>query len=354
MVQIDPDGWLIKELDFEKSAEENLFQLEHASCVLCRIDAARRWPKQDKDRAGGQQALAAAWKQEKSRPPAPRWSRSSLAEPRLTPGPQMMGARQAASSTESGDEAYRQALLEAAKDPEAPRSGRGHRGLAKLKKTPESEAILRAAWSNPKEAYGARKAALRGLVAWKVKDADELLGRPSKIPAGKHTLAATALELCWNSPARKPASSPRSIPSTVSRGPFARRRSPPSTVWPRTIQRSKTWSSPWSTTRTGLCGSAPGGCARSFKLKKALPALEARLGHENFGFTGFTGFGVRQLQEAIAALKEPATKAPASAAPTADQAKPIAELERQAEELETKARELRKRIEAMKTKLSAQ
>ena len=30
MVQIDPRGWLIKELDFEKSPEENLFQLEHA------------------------------------------------------------------------------------------------------------------------------------------------------------------------------------------------------------------------------------------------------------------------------------------------------------------------------------
>ena len=93
---------------------------------------------------------------------------------------------------------------------------------------------------------------------------------------------------------------------------------------------------------------------RSFKLKKALPALEARLGQENFGFMGFSGFGVRQLQEAISALKEPATKTPASSAATADQAKPIVELEKQAEELETKARELRKRIEAMKTKLSAQ
>ena len=31
MVQIDPQGWLIKQLDFEKSDAENLFQLEHAS-----------------------------------------------------------------------------------------------------------------------------------------------------------------------------------------------------------------------------------------------------------------------------------------------------------------------------------
>ncbi len=41
MVQIDPQGWLIKQLDFEKSDAENIFQLEHASCVLGRLDAAR-------------------------------------------------------------------------------------------------------------------------------------------------------------------------------------------------------------------------------------------------------------------------------------------------------------------------
>ncbi len=40
MVQIDPQGWLIKELDFEKADEENLFQLEHAACVLGRLEAA--------------------------------------------------------------------------------------------------------------------------------------------------------------------------------------------------------------------------------------------------------------------------------------------------------------------------
>ncbi len=41
MVQIDPEGWLIKELDFEKSVAENLFQLEHASCVLGRLSAGQ-------------------------------------------------------------------------------------------------------------------------------------------------------------------------------------------------------------------------------------------------------------------------------------------------------------------------
>ena len=44
MVQIDPKGWLIKQLDFEKSDAEYLFQLENESCVLGRLDAARPWP----------------------------------------------------------------------------------------------------------------------------------------------------------------------------------------------------------------------------------------------------------------------------------------------------------------------
>lgn len=57
MVQIDPEGWLIKELDFEKSFEENLFQIEHASCVLGRLTAARALAKTAKDRP----EAVAAW-----------------------------------------------------------------------------------------------------------------------------------------------------------------------------------------------------------------------------------------------------------------------------------------------------
>ena len=40
MVEIDPRGWLLKEIDFEKPVDENLFQLEHAACVLGRLSAA--------------------------------------------------------------------------------------------------------------------------------------------------------------------------------------------------------------------------------------------------------------------------------------------------------------------------
>ena len=62
----------------------------------------------------------------------------------------------------NGDESFRSALLDAARDPEARVRVAAIGGLARLKRDDTTEAILRAAWTNPKEAYGARKAALRG------------------------------------------------------------------------------------------------------------------------------------------------------------------------------------------------
>ena len=155
-------------------------------------------------------------------------------------------------------------------------------------------------------------------MAWKIKDADELLSSAFKVPAGKHTLAATALELLLEQPgpkARELAAlyskygQPRALRSTAIAAfdrlakddPALQDLIIPMVDDPDRTVRFRAW---------GLAG--------SLKLKKALPALEARLGQENFGFTGFAGFGVRQLQEAIAALKEPGPKATASTAPTAD------------------------------------
>ena len=55
MVEIDPRGWLLKEIDFEKSDEENLFQLEHAACVLGRLKRGRGAGQEGQDeREGGQ------------------------------------------------------------------------------------------------------------------------------------------------------------------------------------------------------------------------------------------------------------------------------------------------------------
>ena len=166
-----------------------------------------------------------------------------------------------------------------------------------------------------------------------------------KLPAGKHTLASSALELLLDQPgpegprARRDSSrygQPRGLRSAAI-GAFDRlaKDDPalqdlviPMVDDPDRSVRFRAW-----------------GLARSLNLKKAVPALEARLASENFGFTGFTGFGADQLRETINALKASGPKATATAA---DQAKPIADLEKQAEELEVRARDLRKRIEAMK------
>ena len=102
-----------------------------------------------------------------------------------------------------GDETFRAAVIEAAQAPEARVRVVAMDGLAKLGHDDKSEKILRAALSNPKEAYGARIYALRGLVGWKVKDADLLLAQALKVSANHHAVAATALELMLETPGAK-------------------------------------------------------------------------------------------------------------------------------------------------------
>ena len=92
--------------------------------------------------------------------------------------------------------------------------------------------------------------------------------------------------------------------------------------------------------------------AGSLKVKKALPALEARLSKEGGGSTGFVGFGAfpsRQvLENAIHELKGSGSKSSAVPSASADPAKSLTDLEKQAENLENLAKELRKKIEALK------
>jgi aminopeptidase N len=97
MIQIDPLGWLIKDLDFEKEIEENLFQLEHAACILGRLDAARALVPAAKDKPPVVKALAAAWKREKT----------------------SRGQREMVEILGNGDEIFRAALMDAAKAPDA-------------------------------------------------------------------------------------------------------------------------------------------------------------------------------------------------------------------------------------------
>ncbi len=111
LVQIDPQGWLIKQVDFPRSDEESLFQLEHASSVLGRLDAARALVGKSASRFGVSLALSRAAKREKS----------------------VYARRQLVELMTNGNEAFRAALIEAAKDPEARVRVAAIGGLARLK-----------------------------------------------------------------------------------------------------------------------------------------------------------------------------------------------------------------------------
>jgi aminopeptidase N len=323
MVQIDPLGWLIKEIDFEKALEENLFQLEHAGCVLGRLAAARALAKTAKESAEVRKALSAAWKREQS----------------------VAVRREIVALLATVDETSRAGLLEAARSSEAKIRVAAIEGLARLKRESATETVLRAAWTNPKEAYGARKAALRGLVAWKVQDADQLLDDALKIPADRHSIAATALELLLQTPgarARELAAlycqygQPRALRSeaVAAIGRMAKDDESLQDILvtlvndPDRSVRFRTW-----------------GVVRALKLRKAVPALKARVGLESIGFTSFAQ---RMLEDTLEAINQNDSKSAGSGSSGSSPA--IAELDRQAIDLETKARELRSQIEALKAK----
>jgi aminopeptidase N len=323
MVQIDPEGWLIKELDFEKPLDENLFQLEHSGSVLGRLQAAQALAKMARDKPEVVKALSAAWKREKA----------------------VLARREIVTLLGTGDESSRSALLEAARNPEARVRVAAIEGLAKLKHDDATEALFRAAWANSREAYGARRAALRGLVAWKCKDADQLLDQALKISADRHSIAATALELLLAShrPDDRELAAlysrygqPRSL-RTAAIGAFARLAKDDSALQdillgliddPDRSVRFRAW-----------------GAVRELKLKKAAPALRARLGVEA---TGFSGIGRHMLEETLEALKDTEPKIAGSTSGVGPRS--IDELEKQAADLEKKAKDLREKIDALKVK----
>ena len=322
MVQIDPDGWLIKVLDFEKPDAENQFQLEHASGVLGRLEAARALAEAAKTKPAIARALSRAWKREKA----------------------VVGPAGAGRAAVQRPGAFRTALLEAARDPEARVSVAAIGGLAKLGRDDTTESILRAAWSNPKEAYGARRAALRGLIAWKVEDAPALLEAALKLPADHHRIAAMALEILLETPGSKA----RELAALYSRhGQPSALRSPAVRSLTRLAKDDPALQEivvslvddKDSSLRFGALEAV-----RELKLTRAFPMLKARLERESNGFSAFMR---RQLQEAIEALAglDGTTKA-AVAKPAGPG---VAELEAQAVELEQKARDLRNRISSLKS-----
>jgi aminopeptidase N len=325
MVLIDPQGWLTKQLDFEKPVSEHLYQLAHARCVLGRLDAARALVKSVKDHPDSAQALSSAWEREKS-PTAAREMLSILCY---------------------GDETFRAALIKAAKSSEARIRVAAVAGLASIKHDSTSEGILRAAWTNPREAYGARKSALRALVAWKVSDADRLLADALKLTVDHHGIAQTALELMLE----KPGNNSRELAALYSRygqpeplrsaaiGAFSRLAKDDPSLQDVLIELAD---DPDRSVRVRAWGAV-----RDLGIKKAIPGLEAWLDRENIGFSGYTR---RMLEDAIRDLKEKGRE-PKGASPfEIEEAQGLAELERQSAELELKTKELHNRISAIKGK----
>jgi aminopeptidase N len=328
MVQIDPEGWLIKEIEFKKSPAEHRFELEHARSMLARLDAARALVPVSKTDPESARSLANAWKREKA-PEARRAMVELLC---------------------NGEETLRAALLEAARANEPRVRVAAVGGLIRLKRDEATEALLRSVWSNPREAYGARREALRGLVAWKVKDADDLLAGALKISGGHHTLAATALELLLEQPGAKS----RELAALYSRyGQPQALRHAALVAFPRLAKDD----SALQDVLVGLVGDRNKpvrievwNAIRELNVKKALPALEAQLAREPGG-SGFMQDDHRHvLESAIKTLKEHDQQPKSTDSGGAAATQGIAELERQAAELETKARELRNRIADLKTK----
>ncbi len=322
MVRIDPKGWIPKELDFEKTTEQWDYQLAHAADVLGRVEAARALGKKKED-AGAARALAAAWSREKE----------SRARAEIVDAIASLG------------EAGRLALAEAAKDAEARVRVRAYAGLAALKKDAAAESLLRAALADHDEAYGVRRAALDGLVRWKVKDRDELIAAALKTPSHGDVMAAAGVEhlLKEDGPATRENAvlysaygrpSPVRFTALAALGRLAKDDPALQDVLISLIddpERRVRFQAIQTLSRLGV--------------KRALPAIETRVANED----GLSGLA---LDSAIARLKEGGRTA------AGDPSTEAAELERKAADLELQAKELRNRAESLRlkaerTKLSA-
>ncbi|AMV40654.1 M1 family aminopeptidase [Planctomyces sp. SH-PL62] len=328
-VLLDPQGWIPKELMFERPVAENLFLLEHGPNVLARLDAAEALAKKVADHPEARTALAAAWSKEK-RPDA---------------------AVKLLETLKAGDEANRATLVSAAESPEARVRAAAVRGLAALPRDDASEALLREVWNDPEAPYGARRAALRGLVTWKVADAEKLADAALDLVDGRHVLAATALGLALEQPgarARELAAA-YLAPGRPPRLRYAALQAMESLA--KDDAGLQDLIVPLAEDADRGIRTRAWGLIRTHRIQKALPVLENRLKIEDFGFNA----GARNILEAaLKALKEAGPEAvkaptpPAAAAAPAPAPEPWAEIQKQVDELERQLRELRKKIEERK------
>ena len=254
MVQIDPEGWLIKELDFEKPWSEHLFQLEQAGCVLGRLAAAPLSPRRGKDKTEALKALSAAWKREKAVRPAARSSCSWVRR-----------------------RVFSAALLEAPGAPRPRSASQLSRDWPSSSTTTQTEALFRTAWANPREAYGAERPLCK----------DSSLGRSrTPINCSKSTEDSRRSSLdrrdCARAHLETPGPKARELAALYSR--YGQPRTLRSTAIAAFGRLAKDDSSLQDILITlvddpdRFVRFQAWGAVRELKLKKAAPALTARLG----------------------------------------------------------------------------
>ena len=318
MVQIDPQSWLIKVLTFEKPTEELIYQLEHATNVLGRVEAARSLATSHKDEKPVAEAMSRAWSREK--------------QPEVRTAMVQQLARVG--------EPARASLLEAAKDPEFRVR---NQAMSDLKFDPELEAFYRSIWADKSAPYYARRAAFRALIAAKVKDADALIAAALQDPTNKYSFAVAALEAILKEDGRK--SHEAAILYSRPGQPAALRRQAIRTLarQAKDDPRSETLLIDLLDDPSEAIQTSAGLAITSEGIIKALPKLEQLLA--NFQGPTRTRKRLESQVEGLKKKKEPA--APATA--TAD-TKEATDLDRQAAELELQAKELRNRAEALRIK----
>ncbi len=315
LVRVDPQGWLPKELKFEKPTDEWIYQLDHAADALGRAEAARALADRKDDKA----AVVALNK---------AWSRETTTAPRLEMIRMLARA----------GEPCRAGLVEAARstDPRARLAALD--ALADLKPDPALEPLLRSAWANRGETYAARQSALRALAKAKVKDLDDLLASALQEDANRHSVAAEALKISLEAGGSKA----REAAFLYSRPgqPAALRRAAMDQLARLANddpEANKLLLSFLDDPRRGIRTSAAFALSEG-GVTAALPELERRLARAK-------DLSRLSLEQIVASLRGKVKKAEVPASGPG-----VGELERRAADLELQARELRNRAEALKLK----
>ncbi len=315
IVRIDPQGWIPKELKFEKPTAEWTYQLDRAADALGRLEAARALADR-KDDGAAMAALTNAFSREKSSP-------ARVA---------MVGILARAG------EPCRAGLAEAAKDADPRVRLAAVEALANLKAGPDLEPLLRSIWSNPKETHAARRSALQGLAKAKVKDLDAILASALKDGADRYSIASEALRVSLGEGGAKA----REAAFLYARPgqPAALRRSAMNQLGKLADddpEAGKLLLSLLDDPNRGIRASAAFALSEG-GVSSALPELERRLAQAK----DLSRIG---LERAVETLRGKARK------PEAPSVGPeVGDLERKAADLELQAKELRNQAEALKLK----